>query len=611
MEPLVRNGKNVKTKHYLTKENCRIEKKHYSVLIHFVHKWEERFWDDEKIEQKLLSDSAKFCAGLLLFMEYSEIAANTLEYLYTQELIQINPMLGWNTALATQEIKETAASSLLEKLEGNSQLLFDVSPLLSEQLETCTKQFGDALQEMLIRIQKNRQEIQETFFGGSDFGKIIKFDSSCADWHQNGRFTCIIITEHGKFLYKPRNLQADTLLFQLVSDLFSDVLILPKALDFGSYGYAEFIVDEPAKTKAAAERFFYRFGGVCAIFQAFESSDFHCENILTKGEFPAIIDLETFLGIPIFFNKENTDLFQRDLQYSLFSSCILPKRSEERELSPLLCKDKNSILPLIDGKREDIRGYWPCFDAGFQAIYHRCIENKSYLLMYLEHFSNCSFRCLLRSTNDYARMLQGLYSVKLLSSKNCRKERVTVLRKALSCLGQEIADEELTALLCGDIPIFHCFAKSRNLYSGEKCIMPDYFPHSILDNVRYRIDHMTDAECEFELGIIHQSLRCAHVLKDEVLKDTSSFEQIVHVKPVLSFREEAAAVFDKIWGQRLIGPSGKAGWLDHRCDDDSFGYLSVEYGMGEGGIAAFALNIIWHRVTYVQNRLSLTFLKKY
>ena len=161
--------------------------------------------------------------------------------------------------------------------------------------------------------------------------RSIKFDSSCADWHQNGRFTCIIITEHGKFLYKPRNLQADTLLFQLVSDLFSDVLILPKALDFGSYGYAEFIVDEPAKTKAAAERFFYRFGGVCAIFQAFESSDFHCENILTKGEFPAIIDLETFLGIPIFFNKENTDLFQRDLQYSLFYSCILPKRSEERD----------------------------------------------------------------------------------------------------------------------------------------------------------------------------------------------------------------------------------------------------------------------------------------
>lgn len=408
--------------------------------------------DDDKIEQKLLSDSAKFYAGLLLFGEYSEIAANTLDYLYTQELIRINPMLGWNTALATQEIKKMAAGSLLEKLEGNPQLLFDVSPLLSERLETCTKQFEDALQEMLIRIRKDRQEIQNAFFSGSDFGKIIKFDSSGADRHQTGRFTSIIITEHGKFLYKPRKMEADTVLFHLVSDLFPDVFILPKALDFGSYGYAEFLVDEPARTKEAAEKFFYRLGGACAIFQAFGSCDFHCENILEKGEFPAIVDLETFLGIPIFSNKENVDLFQRDLQYSIFYSFILPKRSEGYELSPLLYKDKNSILPLIEGKREDVRGYLPCFDAGFQAIYHRCMENKPYLLTYLERFSNCSFRCLLRNTNDYARMLQGLYSVKLLFSKACCKERVEALRTVLSCLGQEIADEELIALLRGDVP---------------------------------------------------------------------------------------------------------------------------------------------------------------
>lgn len=46
-------------------------------------------------------------------------------------------------------------------------------------------------------------------------------------------------------------------------------------------------------------------------------------------------------------------------------------------------------------------------------------------------------------------------------------------------------------------------------------------------------------------------------------------------------------MFDEIWEQRIISPSRKAGWLDHRNDDNSFGYLSIEYGMGEGGIAAF------------------------
>ena len=62
--------------------------------------------DDDKIEQKLLSDSAKFYAGLLLFGEYSEIAANTLDYLYTQELIRINPMLGWNTEIGRASCRE-------------------------------------------------------------------------------------------------------------------------------------------------------------------------------------------------------------------------------------------------------------------------------------------------------------------------------------------------------------------------------------------------------------------------------------------------------------------------------------------------------------------------
>ena len=570
-------------KHYLIKEKCRIEKRHYSILLHFIQKWEENFWDDDKVEQKLLSDSAKFYAGILLFKTYNEIVANTLDRLYTQELIQINPMLRWNTALATQQIKEMAENSLLEKLEQNPQLLFDVSPLLSEKLELCTKQFGDALSEMLIRIQENRQQIRDTFFDGNDFGKIIKFDSSGADQHQNGRFTCIIITEHGKFLYKPRKMQADIVLYDLVSDLFSDTLILPKALDFGSYGYAEFIVDEPATTKEAAERFFYRLGGASAIFQVFGSNDFHCENILANGEFPAVVDLETFLGIPVSTNMENTDLFQRDLQFSLFFSGILPKRSDERELSPLLCKDQNSILPLIDGKREDVRGYISYFDAGFRAIYRRCIEKKSSLLTYLERFSNCSFRCLLKNTNDYARLLRDLYSVKSLSSKDYFNQRIEMIREKLGRLGQEIADEELAALICGDIPIFHCIAKSKNLYSGEKCVVQDYFSSSIIENVRYRIEHMTDAECEFELGIIHQSLRCAHIVKDDL-----SVKQTAPREEALSFREEAADVFDKIWEQRLVSPSGKAGWLDHKYDGNSFGYLSVEYGMGEGGIAAFA-----------------------
>lgn len=149
--------------HYLTKDNCFIEKKHYSVLIRFVNNWEEQFWNDEKTEQKLLTNQAKYFIGIFLFQAYNQIAANTLEQLYRQELIHINPMLGWNAELATCELREQAELSLLEKLEQNPQILFDVSPLLSSQFTLCEKQFGEMISEMLTRIQADRKDISRAF----------------------------------------------------------------------------------------------------------------------------------------------------------------------------------------------------------------------------------------------------------------------------------------------------------------------------------------------------------------------------------------------------------------------------------------------------------------
>lgn len=577
-------------KHYLSKDTCRIEKKHYSVLIRFVQAWEDSFWNDDKPEQKLLSDPARFYTGILLFKVYNEIAANTLEHLYKQELIRKNPLLEWNTELATNEIKEKAEYSLLEKLEQNPQILFEVSPLLSDQFALCTRQFSEMISEMLTRIYTDRKKICSTFFEGTDFGRILKIDGEQADKHQNGRTTLIITAEHGKFLYKPRNMKADMLLYDMVSKLFSDTVILPKALDFGQYGYAEFVADEPAKTKESAEQFFYRLGGVCALFQTFSSTDFHCENILAKGDFPAIVDLETFLGVCTGADNNFSDPFQRDLSRSVFYSGILPKRSDDREFSPLLCKDENSILPEINGERVDVRGYLSFFDDGFRAIYRRCIDNKTVILKYLELFSDCRFRCLLRNTNDYGKLLQGLYSVKVLSSEKYRNERLNILKKALSSTANEqekekrsaVAEEEIASLLRGDIPIFHCIANSKDLYSGERLIVRDYFGSSIAENVRCRIDYLTEQECEFELGIIHRSLRCAHIPRETHNIKTAQND------PFMSFTDEAGKVFNEIWEQRLICPSQKAGWLDHICDGNHFGYLPLTYGMGEGGIAAFA-----------------------
>lgn len=72
-------------------------------------------------------------------------------------------MLNWNSELATDEIREKTECSLLEKLEQNPQMLFDVSPLLSSQFTLCEKQFSEMIIEMLTRIQADRQKISDAF----------------------------------------------------------------------------------------------------------------------------------------------------------------------------------------------------------------------------------------------------------------------------------------------------------------------------------------------------------------------------------------------------------------------------------------------------------------
>lgn len=106
-----------------------------------------------------------------------------MDYLFNRELAQINPLLGLSAELATNEIKEKAELSLLEKLEQNPQILFEVSPLLNGHFKRCEEQFCEMISEMIIRINADRKAIRSAFFGGLDFGNIIKIDGD-ADKHQ-------------------------------------------------------------------------------------------------------------------------------------------------------------------------------------------------------------------------------------------------------------------------------------------------------------------------------------------------------------------------------------------------------------------------------------------
>ena len=582
-------------KPYFTPETCRLEKPYYAVLFPVVQSWEEAFWDDARPEQQALTYSARIYAGMFLFRTLDPLVSDTLETLFRQELAQANPILAWNADLATKELRDRAARSLTEKLQADPELLFRTAPLLKAQLEHSVRQFSEMLTELLCRVYADRQELSAAFFDGRELGAIVEIQGGQGDTHQNGRSACVITTEAGRFLYKPREMKEDVLLYELAAAEFADTVLLPKALDHGSYGYAQFMETAPAETEADARLFFHRLGGVCALFCAFASTDFHSENILVQGSWPVLVDLETFLGLPApawqaVPQTADADLFETDLRQSLSRSSILPKLVDGREFSPLLCKDEHSILPMLGGQRVDVRSALPEFEAGFREIYDRCMERRPALLDALARFSGCQLRDLLRNTNDYAKLLRGLHSRKALSDPDYRARLVQLLEDNLCAAMQDSIKEqsaavgrsELNALLRGDVPIFHCRTDSTDLYADGQRLVSGYLSKTPLAHVQQHLNAMTPAGREFELQIIRQSLRCAHVLVDPVQQDAPAAQEEV------SFRREADEVFERLWAHRVVSPSGGVGWLDHQTDANSFGYLPFLYGMGEGGIAAFA-----------------------
>lgn len=594
--------------HYLNKENIKIEKKHYSILIKFVQDWEESFWKEGKPEQEMISSSARVYIGILLFRYFNEIAAKTLDFLYRKELMSMNTDLMYGIQFATTEMKESAEIALSEKLEANPELLFEGAPLLKNRLKECSSTFYEMMDELLWRIHADRKLISEQLFGGEDFGKVIVVDGSTSDSHLGGRRTCIIITEKGRFLYKPKSMKLDVTMYNVVQDLFSDIVLLPKAVNCGNYGYAEFIKDEPAETDEDAKLFFEHTGGMCVLFQIFASTDFHAENLLVKGTLPAVVDVETIISVPCpvqnsiksFFPNENEDSFQKDMVHSLFYSGILPHKIGDTEYSPLLCKDKNSILPIVNDKRVDVRSYYAYFEKGFRETYKRCIKNRAVLEKYLEELNDCQFRILLRNTDAYARCLQNIYCVKAMANESYIKEFVEKLEPLLAYSDskekkeahENQAAEEVAALLRGDIPLFNGIVNSRDLYAGNCIIAKEFFNKSAKEIIQCRIDRLSQEDCEFELGLIKRSIEHAHILlnDEEVSKKIKKENKALSEGEIIvpSFYDEATNVFNALWEQRLSGVSGDAGWLDHRTDSNSFGYLNYGYSMGQSGIATFA-----------------------
>ncbi|MDK2124723.1 DUF4135 domain-containing protein [Parachitinimonas caeni] len=182
--------------------------------------------------------------------------------------------------------------------------------------------FARNINEVLGRVQTDRNDIAATFLGNADNAAITDIHITGSDPHHGGQKVLILTFAHGengedasKVVYKPRDCRVDAKLVgtpnvggngQSVVGLLNEQLgeehalptysYLLKSEDDHHYGYSQFLdhqaADYQLNEQGEVDRYYSDMGKLGAVAHLFGATDLHQGNVIVSGGRPYLTDLE-------------------------------------------------------------------------------------------------------------------------------------------------------------------------------------------------------------------------------------------------------------------------------------------------------------------------------
>lgn len=282
--------------------------------------------------------------------------------------------------------------------------------------------------------------IEELILEGQQFHQIVGIKEGNSDSHFSGRRVLMLDLDNSKaVVYKPHCIENEKLFGAFVEFLGKNCGIdmnMPKIFGREEYGWMEYIEQKECKTDEELRRYYYRSG--ISLFTAYllGTNDIHCENLIARGEYPVIVDLEN-LGKGI--RKEEYLRFRE----SVLNSGILPYYHWEKDrkgidLSALAGGDGSEApfkIPVIKDQRSDymrvsydyikigkrknravLSGEYisPAhfeteIKRGFEDAYSYTLKNREKVKEQLKGIENVKSRYLVGNTQKYMMLLSSSY----------------------------------------------------------------------------------------------------------------------------------------------------------------------------------------------------------
>lgn len=442
-------------------------------------------------------------------------------------------------------------------------------------------------------------------FHGAPLGALTAVSFGAGDTHQGGKTVALVETTGGRFAYKPRSLAIDDALAAFVAWLVprlptASAIRVPRVLDRGDHGWAEFVPHRYALNDDELGRFYRGIGHWLAIMRLLAGNDLHAENLIAAGPSPVVVDCET-LFIPQVAAKPTGLGAAFDRAAALVSGSVLgvgllPGRGlglgwrgvDNSALGMLPGQQPKIPQPaILDAGTDEARigmemveapparnhpsprpalaEHWHEVLAGFDEVTDElhAADRAGELEPELRRFGTCIVRLVPRPTESYAEIARMLWHPVSLHKQAPAVARAEQLLAKMATNVSRAPDDpdviraEVADLLVGDIPFFTARVDD-GVFAGPAGTR--WLPPS--DLLAAALADWRQADFALERNVIQASLVSAYINDGWTPGDAALVPRKVSDQDLdLRRRRAAAKILADAVATAIRGEDGSVAWI--------------------------------------------------
>ena len=414
-------------------------------------------------------------------------------------------------------------------------------PVMEELILYQIYQCVEYICEIQNALKADKEIIQKSFCNDEEFNRISNIMMNLSDPHRKGKTVAKIDLDNDySIIYKPHNLKKEMLMNEIYQVFMDNSIFrfeILEIIDRETYGWEKYIETKECDTEDGVKRYFERMGFLLFICYLFGATDIHCENIISSGEFPILIDLETIPGVVLKETLRTVEEYvSKKISNSVMRTGILPtmvwgKNGEGVMVSALgnstkmktpfklpyvinefssdvqvayTQKDISSkgSLPVFQGNIIGAAGYSDQICYGFEEAYRLYIHLQTKLEPMIKNMLEQKGRFIFRHTQQYSMYLNISFYPQFLKSWDDRYYFFDNLNKHKEYI--ELYQYEKIALQKMDIPIFEIGVKNGNIYDGESKVYA--LKNFTIDKDYFEMHHLCESDLLYQKKCIKLSL---------------------------------------------------------------------------------------------------------